>query len=227
MENPIAIFYRSIICCTIVFNALAGFYDNSAHGQSYDFRYSLRSASQEGSEKYVVEKLNVKIFVEDFNTKCSYWGVVRNDVPARLTFRFPLKEPVESALLNTNMLAANFQNARALGAGKGSGSLWCSPDGREWIQLQKIDSPVDKAVDLATFVNRLPPELKGKREIWIQVRMNASEMKGSDYSTAQFARNMHHNDPNMIVFDLRVKCQKSPAKNVAENKTKQTRLPNP
>lgn len=200
----------------------------SLPAQSWDFRHTLLKASQEDAEKYVVEKKNIKIFMEDFNTKVCYWGVVKNDEPATLTFRFPLKGPTETAVLNTNMMVANFQNANALGRGKGSGTLWCSPDGREWTLLKTADPPIDKAVDLHFFINKLPSVLKDSREIWLQVRMNASEMTDPDYSVAQFARNLHLNDPKMVVFDLRVKYRKkNDTKSLAPIRPQDNLQPNP
>lgn len=200
---------------------------SSLPAQSWDFRHTLLKASQEDAEKYVVEKKNVKVFMEDFNTKVCYWGVVKNDAPATLTFRFPLKGPTESAVLNTNMMVANFQNANALGRGRGSGTLWCSPDGREWTLLKTAESPTDKAVDLHVFINKLPSVLKDSREIWLQVRMNATDMTDPDYSVAQFARNLHHNDPKMVVFDLRVKYRKNPETKSLAPIAPQNHLPNP
>ena len=199
----------------------------SVQADSYDFRFSLKSAMQSDSEKYIVEKVNFKAFQESFQPHCIYWGVVRNAEPARLTFRFPLERPLEWAMLNTNMLTSNFQNSEALGDGQGEGSLWCSGDGKEWFLLKKGWMPVDRVVEHHFFINRLPAKIKGSREIWLQVRMKASGMTDPDYSAAQFARNMHDNDTNMLVFDLRVKYQKPASQDPNSRQTRLAELPNP
>jgi len=220
---------RLISCPAKVFIALSMVQALSleVHAESYDFRYTLKSAMQADAEKYLVEKQNFKAFQESFKPNCVYWGVVRNNEPARLTFRFKLKQPLESAMLNTNMLTSNFNNSEALGDGLGTGSLWCSADGKDWILLKEARMPVDRVVEHHFFINRLPERLKGSREIWLQVRMQASGMTDPDYSTAQFARNMHDMDVNMLVFDLRVKCAKPVSPDSSKKPTRVAGLPNP
>jgi hypothetical protein len=43
----------------------------------------------------------------------------------------------------------------------------------------------------------------GAKELWLQFRLNATGMKDSTYSTAQFARTPA-DDPNSFVFNLLV-----------------------
>jgi hypothetical protein len=177
--------------------------------ESSDFRYYLKSVSDPDAEKYIVEKVNFGIFQETFKPGFKYWGVIRNDEPARLTFRFVFDKPIESARFNTNMITADFNNASQMGSGTSTGSLWCSRDGKKWILIMNADSPKSKSVQGHDFHHRLPQEIKGSQELWIQVRMHAACMKDSSYSVAQFVRSSKNiapsADQNEIPFDLRVR----------------------
>lgn len=175
--------------------------------QEYDFIFSLKNALDPQAEKYVIEKTNIKIFHEPFYPQNSYWGVEKNDIPARLTFRFPLERPMLSGRMYAGFDAANFANSKELGSGKGSVSLWCSKNGIDWILLKDLPAPTSRAFDGDFFNNRLPKELTGSTEIWLQVRMEATGMRKPTYSVAQFCRD-NRGDPNGKSFDIRVRYKK-------------------
>lgn len=169
--------------------------------QSIDFRFALKSVLETDSEKYVVEKVNIRKFNERFKPFVSYWGVKENDTPAIMTFRFPLEKPMRSGRLFVPMISTNFNNNNSLGKGMGSGSVWCSRNRKDWILLKKAEIPKDKSVVETNFNGRLPKEMAGTQELWIQFRLQATGMQDSTYSTAQFARSMS-DDPNAFVFNL-------------------------
>lgn len=169
--------------------------------QSIDFRFALKSVFENDAEKYVVEKVNIRKFNENFKPFVSYWGVNENDIPAIMTFRFPLEKPMRSGRLFVPMISTNFNNDKSLGKGMGSGSVWCSRNRKDWILLKKAEIPKDKSVVETNFNGRLPKEMVGTQELWIQFRLQATGMQDSTYSTAQFARSMS-DDPNAFVFNL-------------------------
>ena len=174
--------------------------------QATGFQFVLKSVLDSHAEQYVIDKTNMRTFHEIFKPYLSYWAAAANDIPAQLTFRFPLDKPMKSGRLYTDVLVANFENNPKLGFGRGEGSLWCSRDGKIWIQLLEAKSPNGRALSLVTFNHSLPNELIGTREIWLQVRLRATGMKDGTYSVAQFARK-RVDDPHSHVFDLRVKYE--------------------
>lgn len=186
---------------------LLSFGISSSLAQQDDFEYHLINVKDPSAERYLVEKLNVKIFLEEFEPGNSYWGIVENDKPGRLTFRFPLPGPMNRCKLGVNLYAANFRNISILGKGVGSVSLWASRDGQEWILLKEMPPPSKKAFNGVYFSNYLPKELEGTEEIWLQTRFTATEMSDPSYSVAQFCRDSK-DDPNYRVFSLRANCQK-------------------
>lgn len=174
-----------------------------------DFEFSITSALDGNAEKFVVQKSNIRTFYETFKPHCRYWAAAANDIPAQITFRFPLEMPMSSARLNTNLLSSNFENNVEFGSGKGEGSLWCSKDGKDWILLLEAKPPKGFAAKETSFNGQLPVEMKGAREIWIHVRMLASGMKDGTYSTAQFARTDPY-DKHFTPFFLRVTYDRKP-----------------
>jgi hypothetical protein len=176
---------------------------SASQAQPIDFRFALKSVLEADSEKYVVEKVNIRKFNERFKPFVSYWGVRENEIPAIMTFRFPLEKPLKSARLYVPMISTNFNNDKNLGKGMGSGSVWCSRNGKDWVLLKKAEIPIDKTVQEVNFNGKLPKEMVGAKELWLQFRLNATGMKDSTYSTAQFARTPA-DDPNSFVFNLLV-----------------------
>jgi hypothetical protein len=180
---------------------------SSSFAQQDDFEFRVKNVKDPSAERYLVEKLNVKVFLEDFEPGNSYWGIVENDKPGRLTFRFPLPGPMNRCKLGVNLWSANFRNTKILGKGVGSVSLWASRDGQEWILLKELLPPSKSSFDGVFFINYLPKELQGTEEIWLQTRFTATEMTDPSYSVAQFCRD-NLADPNNYVFSLRANCQK-------------------
>lgn len=180
----------------------------TASAQKYDFIFNLKNALEPHAEKYVVEKQNVKIFQEPFHPLNSYWGPEKNDLPGVLTFRFPLEKPLASGRIIANLAAANFENSQMLGKGKGELSVWYSRDGKTWQLLSEMKPPADVAFDGKEIHEKLPKELIGTTEIWLQVRFLAVGMVKKTYSVAQFCRD-NCGDPNGTIFDIRGRYVKS------------------
>lgn len=174
------------------------------HAQQNGFQYALKSVLEPDAEKYVVSKTNIRTFHERFKPHHSYWAAAVNDIPASMTFRFSLEKPLISARLYTNIIVANFNNNKSYGTGTGRGSLWCSRDGKNWLLLIDAVPPEVVAVKGYDYYKNLPSELRGSKEIWLQIRLLATGMKDSTYSSAQFARK-DYSDPKSTVFELRVK----------------------
>ena len=176
----------------------------NAFAQSYDFVFNLKSVLERHAHNYLVERENVIIFHEPFFPQNSYWGAAENDQPGKLTFRFPLKRPMSSGRILMNIAVANFENAKALGKGKGEVSIWYSRTGTDWALLSEMKPPRAMAFEGTHISMKLPDELKGATEIWLQVRFQATGMHKKNYSVAQFCRD-NCADPNGTTFDLRVK----------------------
>lgn len=192
---------------------------STANAQKYDFIFNLKNALEPHAEKYVVESRNVKIFHEPFHPLNSYWGAEKNDLPGVLTFRFPLEKPLASGRIMANLATANFENSKTLGKGKGELSLWCSRDGKSWQLLTEMKPPRVMAFDGIDFHEKLPRELVGSREIWLQVRFLASGMVKKTYSVAQFCRD-NCSDPKGTTFDIRVRYMKTDTEFVTRFKNK-------
>jgi len=186
------------------------------NAQSYDFIFNLKNVLEPHAQHYLVERQNVIIFHEPFFPQNSYWGAAENDKPGKLTFRFPLKKPMASGRMIANIAVANFENAQALGKGKGEVSIWYSRTGRDWKLLSEMKPPPALAFDGITVSKPLPNDLKGTTEIWLQVRFQATGMHKKTYSVAQFCRD-NCADPNGTIFDVRVKYARSASELVAES----------
>lgn len=175
--------------------------------------FVIKSVLEKHAENYLVEKENIRTFSERFKPFANYWAAGQNDRPARMTFRFPLEKPLKSAQLHANMIMVNSNNNKAYGSGVGHGSLWCSRDGKNWHLLLDAPSPDKTFLKGYDFHHNLPADLKGTKQVWVQVRLFATGMKDSTYSVAQFARN-NMDDPNSNVFLLRVKHEMESAQTV-------------
>lgn len=199
----------------LFFNAFIS--NPSLFAQPEGFQYKLHSVLDADAEKYIVSKTNIRTFHERFKPHHSYWAAATNGIPATLTFRFPLENQIKSAQFYTNMIVTNFNNDMSIGKGIGHGSLWCSRDGKTWLLLIDAVPPDTRAIKTYDYHTFLPAEIFGSKELWIQVRLLASDMKDSTYSVAQFARK-DYSDPNSAVFELRVKYA-SPARDQVSRKT--------
>lgn len=177
--------------------------------RSDDYRFSFKHVFEPDADKHLVEAVNMKKFREDFFPHAKYYGVLKDDVDSRLTYRFKLEKPIARARLRANLITCNFENNKIQGMGQSEGSLWCSTDGRNWMLL--LDCPMPKTgVLMENPVNHfLPDVFKGKTEIWFQVRMKSKDHPEADYCVAQFCRlDDEPKDFNAPVFDLRVTFQK-------------------
>ena len=179
--------------------------------RSDDFRFSFKNVFEQGAEKYLIEMVNMKRFREEFYPHAKYYGVDKDGIEARLTYRFPLEKPIAKARIRANLMTCNFENNKRQGSGQSSGSIWCSTNGKDWVQL--LDCPVPKTgVLVENPLNRfLPDSFRGQMTIWIQIRMNSRDRTDTGYCVAQFCRlDEVPKDFNAPVFDLRVTCQPYP-----------------
>lgn len=179
--------------------------------RSDDFRFSFKNVFEPDAEKYLVEMVNIKRFREEFFPHAKYYGVDKDNTQARLTYRFNFEKPIAKARLRANLMTCNFENNKNQGRGQGYGSVWCSTDGRQWVQM--LDCPIPKnGVLLENPVNQILPDIfKGQKTIWLQIRMFSRDRTDQDYCVAQFCRlDEVPKDFNAPIFDLRVTYQPYP-----------------
>jgi hypothetical protein len=174
--------------------------------QSPDFHYRIINVLDANAQKHVVEMHNFKVFKEQFSKGNSYWGVIANDQPARLTMKFDTKKPIKSGKLFSNIIVCNFENAIKQGNGKSECSVWCSRNGKEWILVKSCPTPSTGIVDKVPLGMEFPKEIQGSYQFWIQFRMTTHNTNDPSYSVAQVGRN-DEKDSNASVFELRIHCQ--------------------
>lgn len=140
----------------------------TARGQ-WDFQFGYTNVFDANALNHVVEQVNIQR-VDEGNWPGfdqSYWCPINNGVEARLTQKFTFDRPTASIFLKDSLGSWNFGNGNY-----GSGSLWASKNGNDWVFL--IDAPTP-SFDFGTNYNSyLPNSLVGASEIWIQARLNTS-----------------------------------------------------
>jgi hypothetical protein len=166
----------------------------AARTMAWDFVYSYRTVESPESLDHIVELSNIKRTSEGAIT---YWNPVELGKEARLIQKFVFPSPVTGAFLNLDYVyAANYG-----GVNFGSGSVWGSKDGIQWVKL--LDAPKPPAIAAGhSFSKNLPVALLGGTELWIQARLHA---QGNSPIVAQFLRydaNVRTNN----CFDLKVNC---------------------
>jgi hypothetical protein len=136
-----------------------------SHG--YDFQYSLWDANSSNALDYVVGQVNMQRTSEGGNG-VSYWNPINNGQEATLTMEFQFPQPTTSVFLSTTLASYNFG-----GGDYGSGSLWASTDGANWIQI--MNNPTPSGIDSYTWYSSdLPDSLIGSSQIWIQAQLETS-----------------------------------------------------
>jgi len=149
-----------------------------ASAQSPGFQYGFLNVFQTNALDYVVEQVNIIRYDEGNGVK--YWKPVANGTEARLTLKFPFSQPASQIALNAYMSIYN-----------GSGTLWGSTNGTDWILLKTAIQNGDGA-----YEGNLPISLTRSMAIWIQARLQSS---GSTIY-AQFLR--HDDRDTNNVFNL-------------------------
>jgi len=137
-----------------------------ASAQNWDFSLSYQNVYSTNALNYVTEQVNMQMTSEGDIT---YWNPVNNGAEARLTQKFSFTQPTSSAFLHMNYIyIANFG-----GGSYGSGSLWGSKNGSDWLQL--VDAPTPSSIAAGyNYDGMLPESLMGNRDLWIQARLNTS-----------------------------------------------------
>ncbi|HOX55569.1 MAG TPA: hypothetical protein P5205_05795 [Candidatus Paceibacterota bacterium] len=147
--------------------------------QAYDFQYGFVDVFSPNALDHVVEQVNIQRRSEmpDPQNGISYWHPIANGTEAKLTLQFTFPRPTTEVYLHSGIGAWNFG-----GGNFGSGSLWASKNGSDWVLLLDVPTPSYEAG--VHFDQNLPDSLIGESEIWIQARLNTS---GQNFM-AQFAR---------------------------------------
>ncbi|HOX57215.1 MAG TPA: hypothetical protein P5205_08725 [Candidatus Paceibacterota bacterium] len=148
--------------------------------KAYDFQYGFVDVYSPNALDYVVGQVNIQRRSEmpDPQNGISYWHPIANGTEARLTLQFTFPRPTTEISLHSGIGAWNFG-----GGNFGSGSLWASKNGSDWILL--LDGPTPPGIDAGYHYDQnLPDSLIGESEIWIQARLNTSGWN----IMAQFAR---------------------------------------
>jgi len=114
-----------------------------------------------------VEQTNIERTDEgDGNT---YWNPKTNGTPATLTQKFTFPRPTAQIFLTAELDSFNF------GSGEyGSGSLWGSKDGTNWVLLLDAPTPAYPGYPYGygyDYSTNLPASLIGSTNIWIQARL--------------------------------------------------------
>lgn len=172
--------------------ALAGLV-TTACGQNWDFQFSYLNVFDPNALDHVVGQVNIQRVSEGYwpGFLQSYWCPINNGVEARLTQQFTFAQPTASIFLHDTLASFNF------GGGEfGSGSLWASTNGRDWVWLMDAPTPSQQGYGYAYSAN-LPDSLLGASEIWIQARLQSS---GWDIM-AQYDRSSYPSEGNRFELD--------------------------
>jgi alpha-tubulin suppressor-like RCC1 family protein len=129
----------------------------------WDFVHSYQNVYSTNALTYVTEQQNAARVSEG---NITYWSPINNGVEAKVTQKFTFDRPIVAGFLNTDYIyIANFS-----GSSYGSGSLWGSTNGSDWLKL--VDAPRPGIIAAGYgFNTNLPSPLLGSRELWIQARM--------------------------------------------------------
>lgn len=151
---------KKIIASTIALFIL------TIHSYGYDFKYGYFDAYSSNAMQYVVGQTNMQQTSE--NGRVLYWNPINNGQEADLTYKFTFEQPTTSIFLNAKIDTFNF------GGGEfGSGSLWGSTNGIDWILLTNAPTPATISQS-SVYNTNLPASLTGASKIWIQARLNSS-----------------------------------------------------
>jgi len=161
--------------------------------KAYDFQYGFWNVYSPNALDHVVGQVNLQRTSEGGNPAngVSYWNPINSGQAASLTLEFTFSRPTTQINLYSHIATYNFG-----GGNFGSGSLWGSTNGTDWVSL--MDAPTPSGIAIGYFYTaNLPEALTGASQIWIQARLQTS---GSDIM-AQFSRQDTAANPNNI-FEL-------------------------
>ena len=142
-----------------------------------------RSRSAAGREaapsaSRVVGGENVQPFTEWQRPPVTYWAPVTNGVVAKLTYRFDFPKPTREVYLQAQCEAWDFEMEPGSDEKvKGAFAMVASVDGTNWVDLFNRLEPEPMWGGLSSethsidYQSRLPAELTGARQLWVQVRM--------------------------------------------------------
>jgi hypothetical protein len=138
--------------------------------RAWDFQYTFWHVYSPNALDYIVGQENIQRSAEgNPDSGVSYWCPINNGQEARLTLKLTFPRPTAAIYVGDSYMASfNFG-----GGNYGSGSLWGSKNGVDWIQL--IDAPTPSSVGMGyTYNSNLPDSLTGSSEIWLQGRLQSS-----------------------------------------------------
>ena len=183
---------RLLCGCTTVLFILT-----SLRVMAWDFTHSYQTVYASNALDYVIEQTNIMRYSEGFIT---YWKPKVNDLEASLTKKFAFPQNAVWGYLQMDYIyVANFNTNQF-----GSGSLWGSKDGTNWIQL--LDAPRPSAIASRNiYATTLPSSLMGGTELWLQSRLLSRGMT----TMAQFLRYDTHQRTNNT-FELKVSYRAQP-----------------
>jgi len=153
----------------------------------WDFEFGVGDVLDAAANRNIVERVNVKKWVEDFGNNASYWGPATNGAPASLTYRFDFAQPARRIFLNARAYGADVTATDPKG-GRGAGALWASRDGTNWVSLGNGLSPKRAWSEAREFAGELPDTLTGAGRLLLKVELFAEGPDDLDYSAAQHLR---------------------------------------
>ena len=166
---------------TAISNSESQYMDGAGSGRFFripqtPFTYKFLDVYSSNALDYIVDSNNIERNSENGNpaSGISYWCPINNGQTASLTFKFTFAQPTTSIYLNaggTNsgtIATYNFGNGET-----GSGSLWTSTNGADWILLGTAPVPTGTTAGL-DYNQYLPSSLTGATEIWFQIQLETS-----------------------------------------------------
>jgi hypothetical protein len=163
------------------------------HARAYDFTFGYTNVFASNALQYVVGQTNIQR-TDEGGGGDTYWKPINNGMPASLTQKFTFPRPTAQVFLAAHLSIFNF------GSGTyGSGSLWASKDGTNWVSLLNAPTPAGIATNY-TYATNLPNSLIGGTQIWIQARLQTTGLNNQ----AQFQRAYNGNPTQYPAFALDV-----------------------
>ena len=149
------------------------------------FSYGFRNVEDYNSENYLIEKENIKKFIDGNNPLLSYWGPATNDSNSYLTFRFDFNGSVKTANLTLKLNSYNYSSNSNL-TGSGQASVWVSNDASVWTRIVENPTPSEEASEIV-LDQSIPSEALNADRLFIKVEMQSSSAPLDSYSSVQFA----------------------------------------
>ena len=134
--------------------------------QDWDFTYSYREPFSANSDQYVFASQGLS---KQSEGNVRYFRPNVNGVEGTITYKFQFQRTIQAAHLATSISTYSFSGDRF-----GSGSIWGSNNGTDWIRLLDAPKPVGKIDQYYKYDAAIPPELLGGSTIYIQARLLSS-----------------------------------------------------